>query len=103
MSAETWIIRCMAFCCACGSAGLLWTFGVFIVVPWRAGRLLALNGSEIQVLGASLLFGLLTGWAALHLLALGEKEASPDSYRRYRGLLIAALLAAAVSGMLWQH
>ena len=103
MNAETWIIRLVALLCAAGSAGLLWVFGVFVVVPWRAGRLLALTGSELQVLGAALLFGLLTGWAAVHLLALGEKEKNPARYRLFRAFLLAALAAAAVSGMLWRH
>ena len=101
MNAETWIIRLVALLCAAGSAGLLWVFGVFVVVPWRAGRMLALVGSEMQVLGASLFFGLLTGWASLHLLALGEKEAHPRRYRLFRALLVAALAAAVVGGMSW--
>ena len=103
MKVETWIIRFVALLCAAGSAGLLWVFGVFVVVPGRAGRLLALTASEMQVLGASLLFGLLTGWAAIHLLALGEQDAHPRRYRLLRALLAATLAMAAVAGMLWRH
>lgn len=103
MNIERWIIRFAAFCCACGAACLFWVFGVFIIVPWRADRMLALNASEIQLLGASLGFGLLTGWAALHLFALGEKETYPANYRFLRTLLIVTLCAALISGTLWHH
>lgn len=98
---ERWIIRFVALLCLAGSAGLLWTFGVFVVVPWRAGRLLALNASELQVLAASLGFGIGVGAAALHLFALGEKEAHPRRYAVLRAALILALSAATASGVLW--
>ena len=98
---ETWIIRLVALFCTAGSAGLLWVFGVFVVVPWRAGRILALNGNELQVLGASLLVGLAVGWGALHLIALGEKEINPKFYTIIRAVLMATLIAAACGGMVW--
>jgi len=98
---ERWIIRFVALMCLAGSAGLLWTFGVFVVVPWRAGRLLALSASELQVLAASLGFGIGVGTAALHLFALGEREAHPRRYALLRAVLIIALLAATASGVMW--
>ena len=98
---ERWIIRLVALCCASGSAGLLWVFGVFVVVPWRAGRMLSLSGSELQVLGASLLIGIAVGAGALHLLALGDKTSNPKTYAVLRVALIALLLAAMVTGMRW--
>ena len=103
MNVERWIIRFAAFCCACGSACLFWIFGVFITVPWQASRMLRLDAGEMQLLGASLVFGLLTAWTALHLLALGEKETHPARYRFLRGLLVAALFVAVASGALWRH
>ncbi len=102
---ERWIIRGVALLCAAGAAGLLWVFGVFIVVPWRAGRLLALSSSELQVLGASLGVGLAVGLTALHLIALGEREHHPKRYAVLRLLLILALIAALARGVMWswQH
>ncbi len=98
---ELWIIRLVALFCAAGSAGLLWVFGVFVVVPWRAGRMLALSSSELQILGASLLIGLAVGWGALHLIALGEKKTNPKLYAVIRTLLMATLTAAAIGGITW--
>lgn len=103
MNIERWIIRFAAFCCACGSACLFWVFGVFVAAPWRTGRMLAINASEIQLLGASLVFGSLAAWTALHLFALGEKETCPPCYRFLRALLIAALFITIVSGVLWHR
>ena len=98
---ERWIIRAVALFCAAGGAGLLWVFGVFVVVPWRAGRLLALSSSEMQVLGASLVVGLGVGLASLHLVALAERERNPGRYAVIRLLLIALMIGAAVQGALW--
>ena len=70
---ENWLIRIVALFCAVGAAGLLWTFGVFVVVPWREGRLFSLNSAELQILGASLLLGLAAAWGALHVFALADR------------------------------
>ena len=101
MSTENWIIRIVALLCAVGSAGLLWTFGVFVVVPWRAGRLFALNAAEIQILGASLVLGLATAWGALHILAQADRASRPKNYAMIRMVLIIAWLAAGIGGMTW--
>jgi len=101
MSAENWIIRIVGLFCAAGSAGLLWTFGVFVVVPWRDGRLFALNAAEIQVLGASLILGLATAWGALHILAQADRASRPKNYAMTRIVLIIAWLAASIGGMTW--
>lgn len=98
---ENWIIRLVAVLCAAGSAGLLWTFGVFVVVPWRDGRLLAMSAAELQVLGVSLLLGLATAWGALHIFALADRAGRPKSYAMTRIALIIAWLAACVGGILW--
>jgi hypothetical protein len=98
---ESWIIRIVALFCAAGSAGLLWTFGVFIVVPWRDGRMLALNAAELQAMGVSLLLGLVTAWGALHIFALADRAARPKSYAMIRIVLIIAWLAACIGGILW--
>lgn len=98
---ENWLTRLVALMCAAGSAGLLWTFGVFIVVPWREGRLSALNAAELQVLGVSLVLGLATGWGALHIFALADRANRPKSYATIRIVLIAAWLAAGIGGVLW--
>lgn len=98
---ENGIIRLVGLLCAAGSAGLLWTFGVFVVVPWREGRLLALNAAEMQVLGASLLLGLGTAWGALHIFALADRANRPKTYAAIRFALIAAWLAASIGGVLW--
>ena len=101
MNTENWIIRIVALFCTAGSAGLLWTFGVFVVVPWRAGRLLALNATEIQVLGASLVLGLATAWGTLHVLAQADRASRPKNYAMIRIVLIIAWLAAGIGGMTW--
>ena len=98
---ENWLTRIVALFCAAGSAGLLWTFGVFFVVPWRNGRMLSLNASEWQILGASLLLGTATAWGALHVFALADRTCRPKSYAMIRIVLIIAWLAACIGGMLW--
>ena len=98
---ERWIIRLTALGCAAGSGGLLWVFGVFVVVPWRAGRMLSLSGSELQILGASLSIGIAVGACALHLIALGERTDHPKRYTALRILLIAFLLVTTILGMRW--
>jgi len=98
---ENWLTRIVALFCAAGSAGLLWIFGVFIVVPWRDGRMLALNAAELQVMGVSLLLGLATSWGALHIFAQADRSARPKSYAMIRIVLIIAWLAAGIGGMQW--
>lgn len=98
---ENWITRIVALLCASGTAGLFWTFGVFIVVPWRSNRLLALNAAEFQVLGASLLLGLATAWGALHIFALADRDSRPKYYAMTRIVLIIAWLAALIGGTYW--
>ncbi len=98
---ESWITRIVALLCAAGSSALFWFFGVFIVVPWRDGRLLKLSLSELRVTGVSLLAGLAVMWGALHLLALADRSANPRAYAVARFGLIVLSIAALVSGILW--
>lgn len=98
---ERWLTRIVALLCACGTAGLFWTFGVFVVVPWRNGRMLALNVAELQVLGVSLLLGLATAWGALHIFALADRASRPKYYAMTRIVLIIAWLAALIGGIYW--
>ena len=51
---ENWITRIVATLCAAGSLALFWTLGVFIAVPWHEGRMLKLNGMELQLIGVPL-------------------------------------------------
>lgn len=98
---ESWLTRIVALFCASGTAGLFWTFGVFVVVPWRNGRLLSLNAAEFQVLAVSLLLGLATAWGALHIFALADRTSRPKYYAMTRILLIIAWLAALIGGIYW--
>ena len=98
---ERWITRIVALLCSSGTAGLFWTFGVFVVVPWRNGRMLALNAAEFQVLGVSLLLGLATAWGALHIFALADRTSRPKYYAMTRIVLIIAWLAALIGGIYW--
>ena len=98
---EKWITRIAALLCAAGSAGLFWTFGVFVVVPWRGGRMLALNAAELQAIGVSLLLGLATAWGALHIFALADRAARPEFHARTRIVLIVAWLLAGIGGVHW--
>ena len=59
------------------------------------------SGSELQILGASLLIGIAVGSCALHLLALGEKPTAPRRYAALRAALIAFMLAAIILGIRW--
>jgi hypothetical protein len=98
---ENWITRAAAAICAAGSIALFWSFGMFLAVPWREGRMLALNAVELQVVGVPLIVGLVVGWGALHIVAISDREANPKIYTAIRtGLLIAAV-AAAIGGMSW--
>lgn len=122
---EKWITRGVAALCAAGSAALFWTFGMFLAVPLREGRLLALDRIELQVVGVPLLTGIAVGWGALHLLGLADREkgnaegnaenpgnvdpensqasAPPHKGRQliYAAALLAMALAAAFGGMSW--
>ena len=98
---ENWLIRVVALFCGAGAAGLLWTFGVFVVVPWRAGRLLSLNGAEWQILAASLLLGLFSAWGTLHILAMAERSGHPRRYAFIRAVWALACMGAMAGGVAW--
>lgn len=98
---ENWITRIVASLCAAGSTALFWTLGVFIVVPWRAGRMLALDKAELQVIGVPLVLGIATAWGALHIFALADREANPRLYAVIRLALLAATIAAFIGGISW--
>ena len=80
---DNWLIRLVALFCGAGAAGLLWTFGVFVVVPWRAGRLLSLNGAEWQI------------------LAMSDQAEHPTRYALLRTVWIVTCLGAMVAGIFW--
>jgi hypothetical protein len=63
--------------CRSRQYAMFWTFGVFLAVPWRESRMLALNAVELQVLGIPLIGGLLVAWGALHILALADRSRQP--------------------------
>lgn len=100
---ENWITRFAATICAAGSIALFWSFGMFVAVPWKEGRMLALNAVELQVVGGPLLVGLAVGWGALHILAISDREANPKVYAAIRVALLIAAIAAIVSGMSWSQ
>ncbi len=100
---ENWITRFVAAVCAAGSIALFWTFGMFLAVPWREGRMLSLDAVEMQVVGAPPLIGLAVTWGALHILAISDREANPRAYAAMRTLLIIANIAAIFSGMSWSE
>jgi hypothetical protein len=98
---ENWITRAAAAICAVGSISLFWSFGMFLAVPWREGRMLSLNAVEFQVVGIPLVVGLAIGWGALHILAIADREANPKLYATIRGALLIAAVAAVIGGMSW--
>jgi len=98
---EKWITRGAAALCAAGSIALLWTFGMFVAVPWREGRMLALNSVELQVLGIPLIVGLAVAWGALHILAIADRAGSPRLYRALGLALLLALMLAVSAGVSW--
>jgi hypothetical protein len=98
---ENWIIRIAAALCAAGSSALFWALGAFIAVPWREGRLLALNAVELQLIGAPLLLGLAVAWGALHILAIADRDLHPRLYSAACALLLIASLGAASAGLAW--
>ncbi len=101
MIVETWMTRIVGLLCASGSCGLFWTFGVFVVVPWHADRMLALNPSEIQVIGVALVLGSATLWGASRIFAAVDQQANPRTYAATRLLLAVAALASTVGGVSW--
>ena len=98
---EKWIIRGVALLCAAGGLGLAWAFGAFAAVPLRDGRLFAMTGNEMQIIGISLGAGLVVAWGALHIAGLADKESSPRGYRLLRAGYGVALLAAIGVGASW--
>lgn len=98
---ENWITRLVAALCAAGSCALFWTFGMFLAVPWREGRMLSLNIVEAQVIGGPLLVGLLVAWGTLHIAAIADREANPKTFATIRLALFIALVAAALGGAAW--
>ena len=98
---ENWITRLVAALFALGSTALFWVFGVFVVIPWRAGRMLSLSMAELQVLGVSLLAGIAVAWAAMHLFALADRERNPRLYLAIRIIVVGISLAAVFGGVFW--
>lgn len=98
---EKWITRGAAALCAAGGIALFWSFGMFLAVPWREGRMLALNMVELQVVVVPLLVGLAVIWGALHILAMADRESSPRVYAASRLILLLASIAALFGGMAW--
>ena len=100
---ENGITRIVAALCAAGSAGLFWTLGVFLAVPWTEGRLLDLSRVEAQLIAVPLLLGSAVAWGALHILAIADLDARPRIYQALVVLFLLALFAAAASGMAWSQ
>ena len=98
---ETWITRIVAAVCAAGSSAMFWFFGVFVVVPWREGRLLSLSMTELQVIGVSLVAGTAVTWGAVHLFSLADRSANPKVYAAVRAVVIVLSIAAIISGIVW--
>jgi lysylphosphatidylglycerol synthetase-like protein (DUF2156 family) len=98
---EKWITRAVATLVACGALGLFWTFGMFTAVPAQQGRLTALSGVEMQLIGIPLLIGLVVGWGTLHLFALADREERPRLYVATCITLLLAVVAAIYVGAQW--
>ncbi len=98
---ENWITRIVATLCAAGSIGLFWTLGIFVIVPWREGRMLALNAVELQVIGVPLVLGSAIAWGALHVFSIADRATNPRAYAAIRALLVLACIAATVGGIAW--
>lgn len=98
---EKWITRSVAALIACGALGLFWTFGLFVSVPAREGRLLSPAGVELQLIVVSLLAALVAAWGALHLFALADRDTMPKLHAATRVALLVAALAAAFAGADW--
>lgn len=100
---ENWITRLVALLCGAASCALFWTFGMFLAVPWREGRMLSLNMVELQVIGVPLLIGLLVAWGALHIAAIADAENNPKLYTAIRLALLATAIAATLGGAAWSQ
>lgn len=98
---ENWITRSVAMMVALGALGLFWTFGMFSAVPVQQGRLTALSGVELQLIGIPLLTGFVVTWGALHLFAIADREARPQVFAVTRVAMLMAALAAAGVGASW--
>jgi len=98
---ENWLIRIVAGLCAAGSSALFWTLGVFIALPWREGRLLALSAVELQLIVVPLLLGSAVSWGALHIVAIADRQPRPRLYAATCALLLIANLAALFAGCAW--
>ncbi|MBP8214469.1 MAG: hypothetical protein KAX66_03310 [Propionivibrio sp.] len=98
---ENWISRIVGTFCALGSIGLFWTLGVFVVVPWRDGRMLALERGEMQVIGVALVLGIATLWGASRIFAAADQKENPRLYAVILIVLIIAAVAALISGVSW--
>ena len=98
---EQWITRSVATLVALGALGLFWTFGMFSAVPAQQGRLFALSGVEMQLMGVSLLAGLVTAWGALHLFSLADRESNPRLFAAIRLVFLLAVMFAAAVGVDW--
>jgi len=98
---ENGITRIVAALCAAGAVGLLWMFGVFVALPWQQGRMLALNGAELQVIIVPLTIGVAAAWGALHIFAIADRQGRPGLYRAIRALLFIAAIAAVLGGIAW--
>ena len=82
---------------------LFWTLGVFIAVPWHEGRMLKLNGIELQLIGVPLVIGSAVAWGALHIYSIAERGVNPKIYATIRIVLIVASITAAISGISWSQ
>lgn len=98
---EKWFIRGSAALCAIGSLALFWVFGVFLAVPWRDHRLLALQAAEMQLLAVALIAALAVGWGALHVLAFADRAERPRLYSACRLVLLLAAGLAVARGVAW--
>ena len=98
---DNWLTRIAAALCAAGAIGLLWMFGVFVAAPWQQGRMLALSGAELQLIGVPLAVGVAAAWGALHIFAIADRQQRPRLYQTIRALLIIAAIAAVLGGSSW--
>lgn len=98
---DTWITRFAALLCAAGATALFWSFGMFVAIPWREARMLAMNAVEMQVVAIPLVAGLAVGWGALHLFSLASDEESPQPRRARLAVFALVALAAMAGGLSW--
>lgn len=98
---DTWITRFAALLCAAGATALFWSFGMFVAIPWREGRMLAMNAVEMQVVAIPLVTGFAVGWGALHLFSLASDEENPQRGRVRLAVFALVALAAIAGGLSW--